>query len=227
MVELAGDYEFAAPQDLVWEIFLDPEALARVMPGCKKLERVGENEFEGVMNIKVGPVQGVFQGKVTLSDLQPPQSYHLVVNGRGAAGIIRGEGDIQFIATETGTKMSYEGQGQVSGRMATIAQRLMVSSAKSITKQCLQNMDKQIAVRLQPEPEDGEEEEETAVSLPEAPNETEFMLNVAKDVAADLVSDPKQRQLLLGAGLALVVVALINGFANLVARRVAKILKEE
>ena len=64
MVELEGNYEIAAPQELVWEMMLDPEVLARIMPGCEKLERVDENKFEGRLNIRIGPVQGVFQGKV-------------------------------------------------------------------------------------------------------------------------------------------------------------------
>ncbi len=227
MVELAGDYEFSAPQELVWDMFQDPDVLARVMPGCKKLERIGDNEFQGQMNIKVGPVQGVFQGTLALSELQAPQSCHLVVNGRGSAGIIRGEGDLQLKPTTAGTLLTYEGQGEVSGRMATVGQRLMESSAKSITNQSLLNFEKQIQARLQPV---AEAEAGTAVSPPpaelaDAPDQTEFMLSVAKDVVEDLIPDPKHRQLLAGFALALVTIALFNAFANLIARRVAKILQ--
>ena len=231
MVELAGDYEFAAPNELVWEMLLDPEVLAHIMPGCKKLERVDENEFEGRLNIRIGPVQGVFQGTVALTELRPPCSYHLVVNGRGPVGVVRGEGDLELTANGDRTAMTYAGKAQVSGRMATVGQRLMDSSAKAIVKQSLQNLDKQIQARLQPPPE-VEVGEETAVSpppapAPAAPSQTEFMLGVTKDIIADLIPDPRQRQLLAGAALLLGLAGAINWFANLVARRVAKRLKEE
>ncbi|MCP4425248.1 MAG: carbon monoxide dehydrogenase subunit G [Chloroflexi bacterium] len=232
MVELAGIYEFTAPQELVWEMLLDADVLARIMPGCEKLERVDENMFQGKLKIRIGPVQGVFQGKVEMSDMQPPRGYHIIVNGRGSSGVVRGKGFMTLEPTETGTKLNYEGTAQVSGRIATVSQRLMDSSAKAIVKQSLQNLEKQIQARLQPEPDVadktvGAPEAPTAVPLPDAPSQTEFMLGVAKDMVADFIPDPKQRQLLTGAALALGVIALINGFANLVARRVARILKEK
>ena len=66
MIQVTGDYDFAAPQEVVWEMMLDPEVLANTIPGCEKLERVDENTYTGRLNIRVGPVQGVFQGKVEM-----------------------------------------------------------------------------------------------------------------------------------------------------------------
>jgi carbon monoxide dehydrogenase subunit G len=229
MVELAGEYEIAAPQELIWEMVLDPEVLARIMPGCEKLERVDENTYQGRLNIRIGPVQGMFQGKVDLSDLHPPTSFHILVNGRGPAGIVKGEGNLMLEAKEGATKLCYDGTANVSGRIATVGQRLMDSSAKSIVKQSLQNLEKQIQARLEPEPEPTDE---TAVAMPtaappDAPSQTEFMLNVTKDVFADLIPDPQQQKIVIGGALFLGFVGLFNLFANLVARRVSKILKEE
>lgn len=230
MVELKGNYTFNAPQELVWEMFLDPGVLARIMPGCEKLEQTGENEFEGKLNIRIGPVQGVFQGTVELSDLRPPHGYHMLVNGRGPAGIVRGEGDLQLAPTESGTSLSYQGEAQVSGRIASVGQRLMDSSAKAIVSQSLQNLEKQIRARLRPAPEVGEETAVSTSSSPEPPpppSQTEFMLGVGKEMFADLVPDPRQRQLLGGLTLLLGLIGLLNWFANLVARRVVKMLQEE
>jgi hypothetical protein len=232
VVELKGNYTFNAPQELVWEMLLDPSVLARVMPGCEKLEQTGENEFEGKLNIRIGPVQGVFQGTVELSDLRPPHGYHMLVNGRGPSGIVRGEGDLQLSPTESGTNLSYQGEAQVSGRIASVGQRLMDSSAKAIVSQSLQNLEKQIQSRMQPEPEPevGGETAVTTPSTPEPPpppSQTEFMLGVSKEMFEDLVPDQQQRQLLGGAALLLVLAGLLNWFANLVARRVVKLLQEE
>jgi carbon monoxide dehydrogenase subunit G len=198
-------------------MFLDPEVLARIMPGCERLERTGENEYEGVMKIRVGPVQGTFQGSVQLSELQPPQSYHMLVNGRGPAGIVR--------------VMHYKGEAQISGRIATVGQRLMESSAQAIARQSLDNLDRQIQARLQPASLDATSGEDSAravpASAPPPPSQTEFALNVARDVVADLIPDSRQRWLLGGGAAVLLLVALLNWFANLVARRVVRQLREE
>lgn len=240
MIEVTGDYEFAAPQELVWEMMLDPEVLANTIPGCEKLERVDENTYTGRLNIRIGPVQGVFQGKVEMSERRPPTGLHMVVNGRGPAGVVRGEGDMTLQSlnlplspSPSSTRLHYDGQVQVSGRIATVGQRVMDSSTRSIIKQSLQSLENQIQARLAPEPT-----LETTAAPPSAPTTTppaspqqvDFMFNVARDVARDtlndLLPDPQTRRLVLGAGVVMLVVGLVNAFANLIARRVAKILKE-
>ena len=227
MIELSGEYEFAAPRDLVWEMVLDPEVLAMTISGCDRLERVDENTLQGRLNLRVGPVQGIFQGKVESTDVHPPCSMHMIVSGSGPAGVVRGEGNITLEIMPAATRLRYDGQVQVSGRIASVGQRVMDSSAKSIVKQSLQSLDRQIQARLEPEPMP---EERTVIApaavLPIAPNQTEFMFNVVKDVLQDLVPDARQRRLLVGTGLAVIVIGFVNGFANLVARRVAKILRE-
>ena len=67
-MKLVGDYKFEAPAAEVWKALLDPVVLAAVMPGCEKLELV-DDAYVGELNIKVGPVQGKFQGKVVLADV--------------------------------------------------------------------------------------------------------------------------------------------------------------
>lgn len=229
MIELAGEYEFAAPRELVWEMMLDPEVLARTIPGCEKLERVDENAFQGRLNIRVGPVQGVFQGKVESTDLHPPTSFHMIVNGNGPAGVVRGEGNITLEAIQAKTLLRYDGSVQVSGRIASVGQRVMDSSAKSIVKQSLQNLDNQIQARLAPQIETKGETvviPAAAAAPPPAPSQTEFMVNVTRDVLEDLIPDPQQRQLLVGLGLAAAALVFLNLFANMIARRVARIMKE-
>jgi carbon monoxide dehydrogenase subunit G len=119
-MKIEGSYTFNASRDVVWPMLLDPAVLANVMPGCDKLEKTGDNEYEGELNIKVGPVQGKFKGTVALSDINEPESYYMEVNGRGPAGIIKGTGRL-ILAEENGdTVMTYEGDAQVSGRIAQV-----------------------------------------------------------------------------------------------------------
>lgn len=229
MVELTGEYEFAAPQELVWEMMLDPEILSMTIAGCERLERADQDTLKGRLNLRIGPVQGIFQGKVESTDVHPPSSLHMVVSGNGPAGVVRGEGNITLEAMPTTTRLRYDGSVQVSGRIASVGQRVMDSSAKSIVKQSLQNLDRQIQARLEPQllSEDKSTGAPAAAPLPGSPNQPEFMFNVAKDVIHDLVPDAGQRKILLGVGVAVIVIGFINGFANLVARRVVKMLREE
>ena len=229
MVELTGEYDFMAPQELVWEMMLDPDVLAMTIPGCEKLDRIDENSFQGRLNIKVGPVQGVFQGKVESSELRPPASFRISVNGNGPAGVVRGEGTVMLEAVEANTRIHYDGTVQISGRIASVGQRVMDSSAKSIVRQSLQNLDKQIQARLEPVMTTAADEPgvvRSAAPMPAPPNQFEFMRNVTSDVIADLIPDPQQRKLLVGVGLAVLIVGLVNGFANLVARRVVRMMKD-
>lgn len=229
MVELVGEHEFAAPQELVWEMVMDPEVLAMTISGCEKLERIDENTLQGLLNLRVGPVQGIFQGKVESTDVHPPRSLHMIISGSGPAGVVRGEGNITLEALPTATRLRYDGAVQVSGRIASVGQRVMDSSAKSIVRQCLQNLERQIEARLEPAPElepgPGTVEDVLPVA-PVAPSQTEFALNVARDVIGDLVSQPRERSVLIGLGLAVAIVGFLHLFANLVARRVVKILRE-
>jgi carbon monoxide dehydrogenase subunit G len=231
MVELAGEYEFAAPQELVWEMILNPEILSMTIAGCERLERVDESTLHGRLNLRVGPVQGIFQGKVESTDVHAPSSLHMIVSGSGPAGVVRGEGNIMLEAMPTTTRLRYDGAVQVSGRIASVGQRVMDSSAKSIVKQSLQNLEKQIQARMEPElqPVLGVETviAPSVSTLPGAPGQAEFVFNVAKDVLRDLVPDTGLRRVLIVVGVAVVVIGFIQGFANLVARRVVKILREE
>lgn len=225
-MKLEGRYTFNAPRDVVWEAFLDPEILANTMPGCEKLERIGDNEFEGEMQVRVGPVQGVFQGIVKLSDLQAPESYHMKVSGKGPSGFLNGEGDVRLEETAEGTVMHYSGNAQVGGRIAQVGQRLMDSSARAITKQSLDNLAQQIAARQAGEA-NGAGQEATA---PQAPSQTEFAMGVAREMADDLVPAEQRSQLLIGGllvlGSYLLLRTFVDWWTDMVAQKVAQRLEQ-
>ncbi len=153
MVKLAGSHEFDAPKDAVWEALLDPDVLSQILPGCKQLDRTAENEFSGEISIRVGPVQGNFNGTVKLNDIDPPNGYRMELAGQGRPGFVKGVGNLRLDG-DAPTTLHYDGDAQLSGRIASVGQRLVDSTARSLTRQGLQSLDKIIAARLQPpEPE--------------------------------------------------------------------------
>ena len=225
-MKLEGEVHFDAPRDEVWASLLDPEVLAQVMPGCEKLELVGENTYEGTLKIKVGPVQGKFKGKVALSDIDAPSGYVLDVDGRGAPGFVKAKAGVQLAEKDGGTLMTYTSEAQVGGKVASVGQRLLDSSAKAIIKQSLEGLSQILALKLEPEapePETGDTGQatdtapKTQADRPQTnrprkaykpPSQGEFALQVAKDVVLDVVPKP----VLIGAAVGFVLGILMMMF---------------
>jgi hypothetical protein len=189
-LKLAGEHRFEAPRELVWRALLDPAILARTLPGCERLEQVEENDFRGVLNVQVGPVKGQFQGTLLLSDLKVLESYRMKLDGSGPAGFLRGEGTVALAEAGDGTLLSYDLEAQVGGRMAGVGQRLLDSSARSIARQGLEGLGRQLAaLQAAAPPAAGM----PAASVPPAPlpppspTQAAVAARVARDVAADLV----------------------------------------
>ena len=143
-MELQGTHQFKAPLPAVWDALLDPVVLAKALPGGDKLERVGENDYKAAMNVKVGPVQGRFEGQVTISDVETHKGYRMKVSGTGAPGFLNGEGSLTLTENAAGTLLNYSGDVQIGGRIAAVGQRLVDSTAKSIIRQGLKTLDEQL-----------------------------------------------------------------------------------
>lgn len=210
-MKIQGEHFLAAPQDLVWEALLDAEVLSATVPGSQGLEQISENEFEGKLKIKVGPVQGVFQGKVSLSDLEPPSSYRIKIEGRGPVGFMSGGGTVKLSESDGGTLLGYDVTAQIGGRIAGLGQRLMDSTAKVITRQTLEALGAQIEARAADDAEDVDEEGAVEPAPPRPATESEFAAEVGKGVVAELVPEQYRRMAVMaivGLGAAGAVLAL-------------------
>jgi uncharacterized protein len=142
-VKVQGSYTFEAPLETVWNALFDPEILARTLPGCDKLEREG-NTFKGDINVRMGPVQGKFQGKVDIVDVKDRESYTMVVDGRGPAGFGKATALLRVAPSGAGTRLDYDSDVQVGGKIASVGQRLIDASSRAIVKQSLDSLHEQI-----------------------------------------------------------------------------------
>lgn len=204
-MELKGTYTFDAPREVIWEALMDPDVLAKILPGVEKLEKVSDTEFKGVMNVRVGPVQGRFKGTVALSDLQAPEHFFMDVDGRGAAGFIKGSGDATLIEEDGKTILTYGGSGDVGGRIASVGQRLVETTGKSIVRQGLESLDRLTQAQLHPPEVEGEE-----IVMEEyvPPSEFEVAKGVIKDVAIEYIPEDRQT-LVIVAGIGLLIATLL------------------
>ena len=139
-MKLEGSYDMPVPRQRVWEAFLDPEQLRQAIPGCEKLEAVGNDEYKATMKIGVAAVKGTFEGKVRLSDKKPPDSYRLAVEGSGGPGFIRGDTVITLTDADGGTRVSFSADVQVGGLIAGVGQRMLGGVSKMMADQFFNRM---------------------------------------------------------------------------------------
>ena len=134
-MELTGDHTFAAPRERVWQFLLDPETLRQCLPGCEKLEAVGADEYEATMKIGVAMIRGTYQGRVKISDKQEPSSYRMLVEGKGSAGQVSGEGLLELVDEGEQTRVRYQGTANVRGTLARVGARMLQPAARTIVGQ--------------------------------------------------------------------------------------------
>jgi hypothetical protein len=139
-MKIEGSHDVVAPRQKVWDAFLDPNQLQQAIPGCEKLEALGNDEFRAIMKVGVGAVKGTFEGKVRLADKQPPTSYRLAVEGNGAPGFVRGETLITLSDIDGGTRVSYSADVQVGGLIAGVGQRMLGGVSKMMADQFFNRM---------------------------------------------------------------------------------------
>lgn len=126
-----GDALIPATPQAVWDGLNDPEVLRRAIPGCQSMEQTGELEFTATVVTKVGPVSATFKGKVELADLDPPHGYTLKGRGQGGpAGFAKGEARIRLSAEGEGTRLAYEADADIGGKIASVGGRLIQGVAK-------------------------------------------------------------------------------------------------
>ncbi len=132
-MDVTGQFRIEAPRARVWRGHNDTEILKQCIPGCREIERLSETELEATAVLKVGPVKATFKGKVTLSDLDPPNSYRITGEGKGGvAGFARGEALVSLADADGATLLTYSATATVGGKLAQVGQRLLDATANKM-----------------------------------------------------------------------------------------------
>jgi carbon monoxide dehydrogenase subunit G len=146
-MKIEGSYDIPVPQEKVWAAFLDPNTLAKAIPGCEGLEEIGPGEYKAVMKVGVAAIKGTFEGRVKLMDLDPPNRYRMSVDGKGGPGFVRGEAAMSLAPIENGTRVSYDADVQVGGLIASVGQRMLGGVSKMMLDQFFTRMTELLAER--------------------------------------------------------------------------------
>ncbi|MGH7310775.1 MAG: SRPBCC family protein [Candidatus Rokuibacteriota bacterium] len=134
-MKIEGSHDIPAPRQKVWDAFLNPERLRQAIPGCEKLEALGDDEFKATMKIGVGAVKGTFEGKVKITEQNPPSSYRMAVEGSGGPGFMRGETLITLSDVAGSTRVTYTADVQIGGLIAGVGQRMLGGVSKMMADQ--------------------------------------------------------------------------------------------
>ncbi len=162
-MKMTGDQRIAAPRQKVWEALNDPAILKQCIPGCQSLEKESDTRLKAVLAIKVGPIGARFAGSVSLSDLDPPNSYTILGEGQGgAAGFAKGAAKVRLAVDAGATLLSYDVDAQVGGRLAQVGGPIIDATAKQLAGSFFKRFGEIVAA------ESGAQAAPTPESLPQA-----------------------------------------------------------
>ncbi|NNE77581.1 MAG: carbon monoxide dehydrogenase subunit G [Pricia sp.] len=147
-MKINGNYTLSAPPNVFWKMVMDPEVLEKVTPGIKELKEEGQDSYEAISVVKVGPVKGNFQGKLSIKDKVTEESCTLVVDQKSKMGNVVAEIVMKLIpAQDNKTEVQYTGEAKMSGTLASMGQRIMGGVVSTLSKQFFTSMEKEIEAR--------------------------------------------------------------------------------
>jgi carbon monoxide dehydrogenase subunit G len=140
----AGTHQIPAGREVVWQALMNPEILARALPGCEKLEANPDGSYHAQMTVGVAAIKGTYQGHIEILDPLPFELFRLKVEGKGTGGFLTGVGTLSLAVEGEGTLIRYAGEAQVGGLIASVGQRLVLASAKKIIQQFFGEFTRQV-----------------------------------------------------------------------------------
>jgi hypothetical protein len=129
-MDIAGSYRFDAPPERVWDLLMDPAAIASCIPGCQELAPDGEDRYRATLTVALAAITGTYDGTVVISEKSPNTSYRLTVDGQGKPGFVRGSALIGLRADGASTIVDVSGTVQTGGPIARLGQRLIAGVAR-------------------------------------------------------------------------------------------------
>ena len=131
-MKLSGSYQINLEKQKVWEALNDPEILKQAIPGCEEFTKNSDTEFTAKATNKIGPFNASFTGDIELNDLNPPNSYKISGSGNSPVGFASGEANVKLEDHQNGTKLTYEVEANVGGKIAQVGSRLIDMTAKKM-----------------------------------------------------------------------------------------------
>ena len=136
-MEFRDEFAIAADAERVWSAMLDPDVMRQVLPGCRRLEKVGPERFDVTLAAGIGVLRGVFSGDVRFDDLTPPEACSMDIEAHGSLGRVMGRATVELTPDGSGTNLAYEATFTFAGPMAGLGDGLIRSVAGALTRDAM------------------------------------------------------------------------------------------
>ena len=143
-MHLEGSHKFSAPPERIWTLLNDPDVLARTTPGLSSLEPDGEDVYKARFQIKLGPVNGGFDGSLAVRDKDPLRGYRLEIDVRGRLGTTKAEGTFEIREEGEGAVLAFAGDARLKGVLARMGGRVLTGVARQFTRQFFEALEKEV-----------------------------------------------------------------------------------
>jgi len=144
-MKIEGTYVIPARREVVWQHLMNPDVLARSLPGCEKLVPNSDGSYHAELKISIAAVKGSYRGRVEILDPTPPERYRMKVQGQGTNGFVKGEGTLTLSDDgAAATNISYSGDASVGGVIASVGQRLIHAATHQLANHFFQELSRQV-----------------------------------------------------------------------------------
>ena len=143
-MHLEGNHKFSAPPERIWTLLNDPAVLARTTPGLSSLEPDGDDVYKARFQIKLGPVNGGFDGSLAVLDKDPPRGYRLEIDVGGRLGTTKAEGTFEIRGEDDGAVVAFSGDARLKGVLARMGGRVLTGVARQFTRQFFEALEKEV-----------------------------------------------------------------------------------
>ncbi|WP_306143696.1 carbon monoxide dehydrogenase subunit G [Roseibium sp. MMSF_3412] len=206
-MDMNGTHRIPAKREAVWQALNDPEVLKACIPGCESLEKTSDTEMNASVTAKIGPVKAKFKGAVTLENINAPESYTIVGEGKGGvAGFAKGSADVKLSEEGEETVLTYEAKAQVGGKLAQLGSRLVDSSAKKMAEDFFSKFTEMVGGTPEPSVENatvedasaddeldaGVAEEAKRIAIEEAPGEVLHAIEEAEHAVEETLQKAEE-----------------------------------
>jgi uncharacterized protein len=134
-MKLAGQYILPASPEKVWALLTDPNRLAKLLPGCERLDPDGPDRFKAAVKFGIAAISGKYAGTIEFAEKKPPKSMRMKLSGKGVPGFVDGVGHVELAEKGSQTELRYTGEAQVGGMIAAVGQRMIEGAARKIVDQ--------------------------------------------------------------------------------------------
>ncbi len=144
-MKIEGTHLVTSMRADLWRLMIDPEVLRRSVPGCQLLEASPDGSYKLTLKAGVGSIKGIFTGTIRLEELREPEHYRMIVDAKGSAGFVKGSGALDLAEQGDETLITYSGDVNIGGTIASIGQRMIQSSSKMMAIQFFTAIEAEVA----------------------------------------------------------------------------------